>query len=191
MTRSTFHPLKFGQYIIQPYQRQADGGVKAGPLVVPRDAPVEMAGHGVWSTPNDHAKLLSALLRGGAPILSTKSVDEIFTPQLPDPKHLEAELHGFLERVLAPTIPRGQPVNHGLGGVVNLKDFPARRSAGTLQWVGAANQFWVRTELRHCKQILPRLTDMTIVDRPHQGSCCFHLLPTHSGRRCQGQCFQQ
>lgn len=143
MTHSTFHPLQYEKYIIQPYQRQPNGEVKASSLVVSQEAPKEMAGHGVWSSPNDHAKLLGALLSGGSPILSSKSVDEIFTPQLSDPKPLYDQLHGPLEFVLAPSIPREQEVNHGLGGIVNLHDFEGRRSAGSLQWIGAANQFWV------------------------------------------------
>jgi hypothetical protein len=80
MIKSTYHPTKFRDSSVLPYLRNEVGELKLEPLPVPIEAPTETAGHGVWSTPNDYVKLLGALLDGGGPILSQKSVDEIFTP---------------------------------------------------------------------------------------------------------------
>jgi CubicO group peptidase (beta-lactamase class C family) len=143
MTHTTFYPLRFEDRLVVSYHRLPDGGIAKGPLVNPLDPPQEAAGHGIFTTPNDYAKFLGAILDGGGPLLSSKSVDEIFHPQLPTTEWLAAEIQGPYKRVFGPSIPQDQEVNHGLAGLVNLHDFPGRRSAGTLQWSGAPNLIWV------------------------------------------------
>ncbi|KAM5364073.1 hypothetical protein ACJZ2D_011690 [Fusarium nematophilum] len=102
----------------------------------------ETAGHGVWGTPNDYIKLLGALLDGGGPILSQKSVDELFAYQTPDTDALTTMVHGIYKPALGPSIPRDEKVHHSLAGLINLSDFPERRPAGTLQWSGMPNLIW-------------------------------------------------
>lgn len=142
MDSTTFHPLKFEDRIVQPAGRSAEGTIVESALQVPRDPPTETAGHGVWGTPKDYAKLLRVLLDGGGCILSQASVDEIFKPQLQVPSAILPEVHGIFKSVLGPSIPQDEIVNHGLAGLVNPRAFPGRRRAGTLQWSGMPNLIW-------------------------------------------------
>ncbi|CZR68167.1 related to beta-lactamase class C and other penicillin binding proteins [Phialocephala subalpina] len=142
MVKSTYHPAKFSESIVLPYLRDETGELKLEPLPVPIEAPTETAGHGVWSTPNDYMKLLGALLDGGGPILSQKSVDEIFTPQCLKPDALMEMVQGPYKPALGPSIPVDQKIDHGLAGLINHTDFPGRRLAGALQWSGMPNLIW-------------------------------------------------
>lgn len=147
MKRSTYHSSKFSDSVVISYLRGEDGIPKPAPLPVPTEPPTETAGHGVWSTPNDYAKLLGVLLDGGQPILSQKSIDEIFTPQCLAPQALNEMVQGPYKPALGPSIPEGQKVDHGLGGLINLTAFPGCRPAGVLQWSGMPNLIWVRSLL--------------------------------------------
>jgi len=143
MTSTTFCPAKFRDRLVQPYLRGEDGKVNPSPLPVPIVPPTQTAGHGVWGSPNDYAKLLAALLDGGGPLLTPKSVQEIFGHQLVDPESILSMVHGAYKRALGPSIPLDQKVDHSLAGLINLNDFTGRRPAGTLQWSGMPNLIWV------------------------------------------------
>ncbi|KAM5341973.1 hypothetical protein ACJ41O_015004 [Fusarium nematophilum] len=142
MKKTTYHPARFESSIVQPYLRGEDGKLTPSPLPVPTEPSKETAGHGVWGTPNDYIKLLGALLDGGGPILSQKSVDELFAYQTPDTDALTTMVHGIYKPALGPSIPRDEKVHHSLAGLINLSDFPERRPAGTLQWSGMPNLIW-------------------------------------------------
>ncbi|KIW86472.1 hypothetical protein Z517_01870 [Fonsecaea pedrosoi CBS 271.37] len=143
MTHTTFHPLKFPpNEIVQGFERQETGQAIAKDIPVPKGSPVEMGGHGVWGSANDYIKMLSALLDGGGPILSSKSVDEMFSPQMLHPQALDDMVKGPYKPVLGPSIPPDAKIDHGLSGLINLEAFPGRRAAGTLQWSGAPNLIW-------------------------------------------------
>lgn len=145
MTRTTYHPRKFQKDIVQAFSRSGTGQVNPAPLPVPLDSPTETAGHGVWGSPNDYIKMLVAILDGGGPILSQKSVDEMFSPQMENPQSILDVVHGVYKDFLAPSIPPAEQVDHGLSGLINSKAFPGRRAAGTLQWSGMPNLIWVRS----------------------------------------------
>lgn len=154
MTRTTFHPLKFPNGIVQGFERQETGDVVEKDIPVPKDSPVEMGGHGVWGTANDYIKLLSALLDGGGPILSPASVDEMFTPQILHPASFDGAIKGIYKPVLGPSIPFDAEIDHGLSGIINLEAFPTRRAKGTQQWSGAANLIWVGIHSRLSLSVL-------------------------------------
>ncbi|TPX09756.1 uncharacterized protein E0L32_009095 [Thyridium curvatum] len=116
----------------------------------PRDA---LGGAGLFSTANDYSKLLAALLSGGGPLLSTKSVDELFRPQIgaesmaalreilvvgtgPD------ESQSFLWRQSPQQWKDVMEVGHCLCGVVNSEDVEGRRRQNTVSWDGLPNLFW-------------------------------------------------
>lgn len=147
MSHTTFQPLKFSKNLVQGFERQGNGEVVAKDVPVPRDSPVEMGGHGVWGSANDYIKMLSALLDGGGQILSQKSVDEMFLPQVLNPAALAEMVQGPYKPVLGPSIPPDAKIDHGLSGVINLKAFAGRRAKGTMQWSGAPNLIWVPTLL--------------------------------------------
>ncbi|KAK6386120.1 hypothetical protein LTS17_001694 [Exophiala oligosperma] len=143
MTKTTFNPSKYEDDLVQLYARDENGKLCPVPAPLPKEPPCEMAGHGVWSTATDYAKLLSALLNRGGSILSPESVEEMFTAQEgPNNKDLMSIVHGAAKRVLGPLVPPRYAVHHGLAGLINVDGFPARRRAGTLQWGGMTNLTW-------------------------------------------------
>lgn len=142
MSSTTFHPINLAGRIVESALRTQDGDVTPSPLPVPTEPPTETAGHGVWGTPNDYAKLLGVLLDGGRLLLSQSSYDEIFKPQLNVPDSILPMVHGIFKYVLGPSIPQDERVDHSLAGLVNPDDFPGRRRAGTVQWSGMPNLIW-------------------------------------------------
>lgn len=110
---------------------------------VPLEPEREIAGHEIWSTVSNYAKLLGALLDGGSLVLGQELVDEIFTPQETNTNALNSTIQGPYKPALGPLIPASETVHHGLAGLINVSDFPGRRKSGTLQWSGMPNLFWV------------------------------------------------
>ncbi len=44
---------------------------------------------------------------------------------------------------LAPEFPPGTPLNHGIGGIINMEDVPGKRPKGSMMWLGMCNGHWV------------------------------------------------
>ncbi|XP_014556095.1 hypothetical protein COCVIDRAFT_16371 [Bipolaris victoriae FI3] len=109
---------------------------------VPLEPEREIAGHEIWGTMSNYAKLLGALLDGGSLVLGQELVDEIFTPQETNTNALNSTIQGPYKPALGPLIPASETVHHGLAGLINVSDFPGRRKSGTLQWSGMPNLFW-------------------------------------------------
>jgi hypothetical protein len=193
MHRTTFHPSKFESNIVQPYFRSEDGKLAPTPLPVPTEPPKETAGHGVWGTVSDYIRLLSAILDDGNPILGRQSVDEIIAFQMPDPKAVTETIHGPFKPVLGPSIPLDQEVQHGLAGLINMRDFPGRRKSGTLQWSGMPNLIWVGGRLSlPCHIAWHRdLHNYTIVDRPQNGHRCHYVFANYVTWRPTSWVFQR
>lgn len=153
---TSFRPVKhFAPNAPPPVQetayRSENGLVKGESLwkFEPRDA---IGGGGLYSTPNDYIRLLSALLRGGAPLLKKESVDILFSPQL-GPGSVQG-LRKFIvgdsvetsfSRLWAPSdeeyanVPE---IQYSLVGSLNTEDVPGRRKKGTVNWGGLPNLSW-------------------------------------------------
>jgi hypothetical protein len=146
LTSTTYHPELWPDWDKRQgiqYFRNERGGVDAGPVIPTIPAPYECAGHGIFSTANDHLKLLAALLDDGGPLISRESVDELFKTQLPNDEALWKGIGGSFRSMYSPSIPDGEKMNHGLGGLINHNDFKGARKAGSLQWSGGPNLIWV------------------------------------------------
>lgn len=146
MMSSTFHPESRGllNKIPESYARDPVSGVlTAVPLPLNLPAREDCGGHGLFSTIGDFARLLAAVLSGGGSILTKESVDQIFSPQLNDTSCLSRWAYGDYKSIIAPAIPKGLKIDHGLGGLINMEPISGRRSKGSLQWLGMVNQFWV------------------------------------------------
>lgn len=153
---TSFRPVKhFAPNAPPPMQETAyrsENGLVAGESVwklEPRDA---IGGAGLYSTPNDYIKLLSALLRGGAPLLSKESVDLLFAPQLGP-----GSVQGLRKFIIGDSVETSfsrlwassdeeyanvQEIQHSLAGAVNTEDVPGRRKKGTVNWGGLPNLSW-------------------------------------------------
>ncbi|MCX6466115.1 MAG: serine hydrolase [Pseudonocardiales bacterium] len=113
-------------------------------------------GHGLYSTPRDYIKFQRALLGGGeldgVRILQKSTVDAAFTNQI-----------GDLD--FPPAIPTADPTathefnagpgyKWGLGLLLNTRDVPGMRRAGSGAWAGLCNtHFWVDPTTGICASI--------------------------------------
>lgn len=125
---------------------QGAKSVNPGWIILGQPLQDDLGGIGLFSTPMDFIKLLSALLRGGGPLLSDASVDLLFRPQLNDvsrtamPKPLGKQTRRMLGINALDDIAQA---DHCLGGTITLKDIPGRRRRGTVSWSGLPNLHWV------------------------------------------------
>lgn len=155
---TSFRPVKhFAPDGLPPMQEMAyysaeKNGIVAGESVwklEPRDA---IGGAGLYSTANDYIRLLSALLRGGAPLLTKDSVDLLFSPQLGSGsvqalrKFLIGEsVETSLSRWYATSdeeYANIQEIQHCLAGCLTTEDVPGRRKKGSVNWGGLPNLSW-------------------------------------------------
>lgn len=117
--------------------------IAGGADPVPEKPPMAGGGSGLFSTANDYAKLLGALVKGGDGILKPESVRELCQPQLSDSKFLMATLDSPFRDFFCPEYPPGTPANYALGGAINLEDVPGKRRKGSMMWSGMSNPHWV------------------------------------------------
>ncbi len=132
--------------------RDADTGrLSNGPLPIPSDPPIESGGAGLWSTAADHAKVLQALLRastdcGAETLLGKESVNEMFRPQLTDVQlRMLQAINEPPRSALVLELPPETPLDHGIGGIINMEDVPGKRRRGSMMWLGMCNGHWVRS----------------------------------------------
>ncbi|TRX92059.1 hypothetical protein FHL15_006926 [Xylaria flabelliformis] len=120
-----------------------DGILKPGPSpFAATKGEIEAGGSGLFSAPADYARLLQGVLANK--VLKPETTDLLFAPQLNDAQRgilmaIAAYTHdgGF-----APELPPDSPLDHGLGGLLNMQDVPGKRRAGSLMWSGATNGRW-------------------------------------------------
>jgi CubicO group peptidase (beta-lactamase class C family) len=100
-----------------------------------------MGGGGLYSTAEDYARFLGAILRGGAPLLGPETFARMMANQVGD---IDAGvLHSVQPALLNDFAPlAGLRPRHGLAGLINLDAVPAGRSSGALAWAGLANCYY-------------------------------------------------
>lgn len=155
-TSTTLHPELYPERLPRKlemgYRVSIGQGIKSvepGPIILGQPLKDELGGIGLWSTPNDFVKLLTALLRGGQPLLTKASVDTLFRPQLSDASRaaMAKPLGGQMRRVLGiRSVDDIDQADHSLAGTITLKDIPCRRRRGTVNWSGLPNLHWVSTK---------------------------------------------
>ncbi|KAL2210681.1 beta-lactamase/transpeptidase-like protein [Sarocladium strictum] len=131
---------------VEPVERKETGGKLVGvPAWQPKEHEIESGGAGLYSTNEDYAKFLSAFLKGE--LLSDKSMEEVFTPQLDDTQRAAMEAIAYhsgedVRMGFTPEFPVDTPINHGLAGVLNLEDVEGKRRKGSIMWSGMVNSRW-------------------------------------------------
>ncbi|KAE8372725.1 beta-lactamase/transpeptidase-like protein [Aspergillus bertholletiae] len=151
-TSTTFHP-ELHRATLPPQMgmghrvsvNQGIKSMKPGPVILQQPAQDDLGGIGLFSTPMDFVKLLSALLRGGDTLLARDSVDHLLLPQLSDASReaMPRPLGAQMRRILGiKDVGETQLADHALTGTVALKDIPGRRRAGTVNWSGLPNLHW-------------------------------------------------
>ena len=149
MQTNIWIPLKMGSTTFRPWLRpdleaklvelawrSPDGTLNKGKVPFGYPAADCCGGVGLYSTPADQAKLLSALLGGGAGIISKECIDEVMRPQTADPSHFISVVCGSGRAHLGQTWPEGSKGDFGLSSSINAEDFPGRRPANSANWQG-------------------------------------------------------
>ena len=161
MTEHIFQPLgmnntTFRRESLQHLQRKRvecsfrnseTGELTEGPHPVPAAPPVESGGAGLYTTAADHAKVLQALLKASTEdgLLKTQTVEEMFRPQLTEiQKAMLKAITDAFHDAMTPEFEAGMPLDHGISGIINMKDAPGKRRKGSMMWLGMANGHWVR-----------------------------------------------
>lgn len=129
------------------HARLEDGSLAATDYVLPQDAEIDMAGHGLYSTANDYLKFLRMWLNEGEAengrVLDKRTIEMASRNGLTGQK--VRPLPGVnrfmtLDLDLFPDI----PCSWALSFMVNDEVAPTGRPAGSLSWVGMANTFfWI------------------------------------------------
>lgn len=108
------------------------------------EAADDFGGAGLHSCAEDYIKILTSLLLDDGKLLKSETVDELFRPQLPDPKYMQAIMDTPEEAAfLAPSFGTSVKWNHALGGAVAVDGVPGRADGGMMYWAGMPNSYWV------------------------------------------------
>lgn len=148
MKDTTFYPSQMphvADRTVEELIRQGGRLISRGPMV--EDWTMEGGGGGLFSTANDFAKFLRALLAGE--IVEGAALDLLFAPQLNEKqtKGIEAFTYDMgVHGIVAPEFPKGARLNQGLGGMINVEDIPGKRRKGSLSWSGACSPRWVSVQ---------------------------------------------
>ncbi|KLU86940.1 hypothetical protein MAPG_05947 [Magnaporthiopsis poae ATCC 64411] len=161
MQSTTFYSLNADESLQRrkvavSYRDPETGTLSIGPLPIPAEPPVQCGGGGLWTTCEDFSKFLRAVLAdatgNGADaagmrrrILRPETVAEMLRPQLDD-RQREALRSVTSEAYdsMVPEFERTTPLDHGISGIINLADVPAKRRAGSMMWKGFTNgQWWI------------------------------------------------
>jgi len=146
LSSSTFlisqHPQLASRRASVVYRSTGKATFRSGSDPGPR-APKQIGGgSGLYTTAEDYAKLLGALVSNDPRILQPQSIKELFRPQLINPGALQAFCDGPSHNLFCPEFPRGLPVDYALGGMVNLEDVAGKRRKGSMMWSGYTNPHW-------------------------------------------------
>lgn len=151
MHNSTFHPETRSSFPMLDMGTRENGlgsTLVPGKRIYPVPAQNEAGGAGLFTTADDYAKLLTALLRDGGPVLTPQSAQELLKPQLEEV--CKAGLTRLRdEGMVLAEIAKDVPVDHALGGLLVLDNVPEGRARGTVAWDGLSNPNWVSLGLNH------------------------------------------
>jgi CubicO group peptidase (beta-lactamase class C family) len=149
MKNTTFHPDK--RLDLPPKMevgfRVPGAPLIAGPAPIPSPAKDALGGVGLYSTAEDYALFLSALLSDDHSLLSKASLEEFFRPQAPNRGDLMGQMQGAFRQYMAGDFLPETEADYSLGGAVNLSAIEGRRSEGSVQWSGMSNPHWVSFNL--------------------------------------------
>jgi len=145
MANTTFHPEQYDDYPLLDLGKRENGTgskmVSAGGHIYPIPAVNESGGGGSFTSAEDYAKLLAALLRDDSKILKKEMIEELVKPQLNE--FGRQQLTAARQVWVLPDIPQEVSVDHALGGIVTTSDSPNGRPAGTMAWDGMSSPHWV------------------------------------------------
>ncbi len=127
------------------HQRQADSSLAVIDFEVPQNPEFFMGGGGLYSTAADYLRFAGVFAgaRGGAGILKPETIAEMGRNQIGDLNVVRLESQNPDGACDADFFP-GMVKKWGFGFMLNTTAAPTGRSAGSLAWAGAANEyFWI------------------------------------------------
>lgn len=155
MRKNLFEPLgmrtatfrlgaKHREKLAGVHARTPDGAIVPYPLEIGQDAALEMGGHALYGTLPDYLRFTRMILGGGSldgtRVLEAKTVATMSQNQM-----------GTLLVTDLPAAPPfsnavqwwpNVPCNWGLSFMINQRQTPQGRSAGSLSWAGLANSYY-------------------------------------------------
>ncbi|KAJ5737234.1 uncharacterized protein N7483_002359 [Penicillium malachiteum] len=169
MSRTTFHPENRTEYPILEMGIRLHGPESPlTPGLNPWGNPAhdDLGGAGLYTTTEDYAKMLAALLLDDGPLLKRESLEELIRPNLSPESRESLRVHRSNRYYVE--IPNNYEVDHALGGLLAVEDIPERRRKGSISWDGRSSPSWMidRASGVACVmlvQILP--TDMITTKR--------------------------
>ena len=136
--------------LVSVHARKPDGSLEPIEFGVPQDPEFFMGGGGLYGTARDYLAFLQMLMNGGK--FNEVQVLRPETVALMSKNHI-GDLNVGILKTTAPDASRdvdlpgmfpGQDLKWGLSFLINTKQGPAGRSAGSLSWAGLANTyFWL------------------------------------------------
>lgn len=91
----------------------------------------------------DYIKILHSICTDDGRLLKSETIDEMFTPQLPEEAQKRfAGIMRLMSASLACDQSNSVQFGHGLAGALTLNDGPTGAKTGTLSWGGFANMLW-------------------------------------------------
>ncbi|KAH8655893.1 beta-lactamase/transpeptidase-like protein [Xylariales sp. PMI_506] len=145
MENTTFHPDRRPEFPMLDMGTREDGkGSKLVPreLVYPIPAHNESGGAGIFTTVEDYAKMLAALLRDDGKLLQKESIDELVKPQLGEASRVGLKALRDQDKVLR-EVPKEVEVDHALGGLYFVDNVPGGRPRTSIAWDGLSHPSWI------------------------------------------------
>ena len=143
------------------HQRSADGALAPIAFGLPEEPEFHMGGGGLYGTAGDYLAFAQTIMQGGASkggqLLRRGTVD------LMAQNHIGALEVGTLKSAMSGLsndveLFPGMSKKWGLSFLINMRDAPTGRAAGSLAWAGLANTyFWIDRTKRVCGVFLSQL----------------------------------
>jgi methyl acetate hydrolase len=153
---------------VPTHTRSEDGMLTSQPMEPVRAAEFFNGGGGLYSTARDYLTFVRAMLKGGGGVLKPETVALMgqnhigelnVRPMRSNNRAMSCDVDLFPD----------MPAKWGLTFLINTRDVPGRRSAGSLAWAGVRNTYYWIDPKRHVggvfmTQVLP-FADPVILDR--------------------------
>jgi methyl acetate hydrolase len=141
------------------HARAKDGSLQAMPFEMPQEPEFQMGGGGLYSTVQDYARFVRALLNDGAPLVSPATFAEMARNNIGDLDVVPLKTVSPRRTADADFFP-GMRCKWGLSFLINTEVTPQGRSPGSLAWAGLANCYFWADPVRkiggvYASQVLP------------------------------------
>lgn len=172
MHSTTFRPWTrpdLTAHLVELGWRRPNGSLIAGTVPLASPAADCCGGVGLYSTPNDQAKLLASLLANDGTLLSPASRAELMKTQVEDDIYFttaasvtnnvnnDTNNNGYVNGQAPPRPhrqlwPTGATGSFALSSAINKDAFPRRRAAGSANWQGMPGIHAVSGAFPRCQQ---------------------------------------